>query len=138
MILPLIIVAQMPREQYDHLNNTIGQLNPDTLTQITHIAEAEMVRTYQEHGLEPPAILPAVEVVIIDDDDVRAGDFDRDFLLDIRAKDEKYRADIEALQAALVRAGILVRGGLNTGFRTPIRFQMVEVLRYLTNNNNRL
>src|SRR5277367_2233911 len=140
MILPLIIVAQMPREQYDHLNNTIGQLNPDTLAQITNIAEAEMVRTYQEHGLEPPAILPAVDVVIIDDgdDDVRPGDFDQDFLLNIRGKDEKYRADIEALQAALVRAGLLLRGGLNTGMRTPLRFQLVRVLRYLTNNNKRL
>ena len=55
MILPPIIVESMPPAQYDQLNNTIGQLNPDTLAQITNIAEAEMVRTYQEHGLEPPA-----------------------------------------------------------------------------------
>src|SRR5277367_3676966 len=108
MVLPPIIVEQMPRAQYDRLNNTIGILNSNEIAQITQIAENEMVRTYQEHGLEPPALLPQVDVVVvleddddvvvIDDDDVREGDFDQDFLLDIRAKDEKYREELEALK----------------------------------------
>src|SRR5277367_2803488 len=150
MILPPIIVEQMPQQHYDQLNNTIGRLNPETLAQITRIAEAEMVHTYQAEGLPPPAILPAVDVVIIDDDDdvaiiddddddIRPDDFDQDFLLNIRGKAyENHRADAGLLQSALVQAGLLVKGGLITGGRTLLRFQMVPVLRYLTNNNNRL
>src|SRR5208282_570553 len=81
MILPPIIVEQMPQQHYDQLNNTIGRLNPETLAQITRIAEAEMVHTYQAEGLPPPAILSAVDIVIIDDDDndVSPGDYDQDF-----------------------------------------------------------
>src|SRR5277367_5375427 len=105
MILPPIIVEQMPQQHYDQLNNTIERLNPETLAQITRIAEAEMVHTYQAEGLQPPTILPAVDVVIIDDDDVaiiddddddiRPDDFEKDFLLNIRGKAyENHRADI--------------------------------------------
>ena len=148
LILPRLLLEQMPHEDYANLSNVVDNLEPITLREITRIAENEMVRTYVDVGLEPPVLAPEIEVIIIDDDDTHSWadessivdprSLNPNFALEFMASDKKYANKINALKNALVKLGLLVAGGLDQGYAKPLKFNIVKVLKYLTSTNSRL
>src|SRR5277367_1772885 len=65
-------------------------------------------------------------------------DFDTEFDISFGNVPERYHQPITDLQMALVRAGLLVKGGLVLADGTLLPFQMVKVLKYFVIDNTHL
>src|SRR5277367_4041855 len=124
--------------------------DPFDLQNLTINLEDEAMRQYEEENrippeFPPPATIVAPQYMIVqqyrdyDDDTLPLRDeLDTEFDISFGNIAEKYRQPITDLQMALVRAGLLVKGGLIMTYGTLLPFNTPKVLKYFVIDNTRL
>src|SRR5277367_483025 len=124
--------------------------DPFDLQNLTINLEDEAMRQYEEENRIPPEFRPPTAIVApqymivqqyrdYDDDTLPLRDeLDTEFDISFGNIAEKYRQPITDLQMALVRTGLLVKGGLIMADGTLLPFQMGHVLKYFVIDNTRL
>src|SRR5277367_2389505 len=124
--------------------------DPFDLQNVTIHLEDEAMRQYEEENrippeFPPPAAIVAPQYMIVqqyrdyDDDTMQLRDeLDTEFDISFGNIAEKYRQPITDLQMALVRTGLLVKGGLIMADGTLLPFNMGHVLKYFVIDNAHL
>src|SRR5277367_2072856 len=124
--------------------------DPFDLQNLTINLEDEAMRQYEEENrippeFPPPAAIVAPQYMIVqqykdyDDDTLPLRDeLDTEFDIIFWQYSRKYHQPITDLQMALVRPGLLVKGGLIMADGTLLPFQMGYVLKYFVIDNTRL
>src|SRR5277367_6190351 len=123
--------------------------DPYDLQNLTINLEEQAMRQYEENRVPPefphPAAIVAPQYIIAqhyrdyNDDTLPLRDeLDTEFDISFGNIPEKYRQPITDLQMALVRTGLLVKGGLIMADGRFLPFNMARVLRYFVLENSHL
>src|SRR5277367_6787346 len=150
-IVPPQVQLQLSDDDIAELDAIIENMrDPFDLQNLTINLEDEAMRQYQEENRIPPEFPPPTAIVApqymivqqyrdYDDDTLPLRDeLDTEFDISFGNIAEKYHQPITDLQMALVRTGLLVKGGLIMADGTLLPFQMAKVLKYFVIDNTRL